>query len=147
VIVEHPEPTDAYRAIASALRPHSHADRIDLTFQHIVGLAAKAVDDMVAGLRAEVAAAQEAHAADVDALGREVEQRRREMDARVAAAETTAAEASARVASDREWDEQESRRVAERLAALEELAVQARARWAHEGGPSLLRDALERVGA
>ena len=146
MIVERPEPTDAYRAIASALRPHASAGRIDLTFQHIVGLAAKAVDDIVAGLRAELAAAVDAHEADVEALGREVEARRREMDTRVAAAETAAAEAAARVASDREWDESESRRVTERLAALEELAVQARARWAHEGGPSPLREALERVG-
>lgn len=144
-IVDEPEVTPEYVAIADALRPHGRDnDRIDdLTWQQVVGIASTAVAPRINALVSE----RDAAVAQRDRVASEAAA---QVEATVRASESLVAQTADAVATQlaeaegrADWWRIESEKNAARLAALEELATQARARWAHEGGPSPLRDAFD----
>jgi len=140
--VDDPVVTAEYDAIAAAFRPHARDGDIAMTLPQAVGLAATAV---AAVLESERAAREQAHALARDTTAEaQAVLARAEVDAEALRANAVASVEAMRV-------ELAAARLAasgraERMAVLEAVAVQAAARWGHEGGPSPVRDVLVAAG-
>lgn len=143
MIVDLPVVTDAYEAIAAALRPHAAGDYVELTFPQIVGAAAAAVDPLIAALKAERDAARAEAQRVADDATEAITSTIKAADDLISATTDALASKLAELEGRADWWRLECERVGARMAVLEELRVQAEARWGHEGGPSPLRAALD----
>lgn len=142
-VPDEPVAGPLYDALAAAFAPHVVAGRVTLTYPRIVAVAASTFDDRerewemrCANLRRQLGACHSESIARQKAHDRLVTELRRERLETVMAraAELDAARSTAT-------------RMAERAGRLEAVVVQARARWDHEGGPTVLREAFANLDA
>lgn len=145
-MIDDPVATKAYAAIADALRLHTADGAVRLTFQQTVAEAAAAVDPLVEQLHADVLAALAERDEAVAECSAVVHAERESAIQRVEAAERAVAERVEDLVGQVAWWRAEAEKNASKFAALEDVGVQAAARWGHEGGPSPLRDALTAAG-
>lgn len=142
-VPDEPVAGPLYDAIAAALAPHVTGGHVDLTYPRIVAVAAAVVDERerewelrCANLRRQLGACHS------EAIARQ-----RSHDRIVADLRHDRLEAAMARAEELDSARRGARRLAERVGMLEAVVVQARARWDHEGGPAVLREAFDALDA
>lgn len=130
-------PSPVYDAMAAALAPLSRDGSLPLN------VAVKAAAQAVEAEAERTSAVLDSERAKVASLSAAIVSERAEHERSVSAHEAALAAEKAAHANTRTSVETALALAARRIAALENVYVMAAARWNYEGGPAVLREALE----